>query len=855
MLTSSPEDFLHDAALAARLFPGGGEMGQRIRELDWSTTLLGPVAGWPQSLRTAVRIMLASHFPMMVHWGPELVHFYNDGYAAILQDKHPGALGQPAQPWWGEIWSFLTPIFERVRAGETTYFENQLVEPNRQGFIEEVYFTFSHSPLYDEADQIAGILATAIETTSTVINERRLAMLSHLTALTALSTQPEEAVQHLIAALSTNPADVPFALLYTHEAAAPHAHLQAWYGLPAGEPTAPATVAVAPPSDLGWPIADVLRQESPVLVPSLAARFNPWPADDWPEAPIQALLLPLPVDNGSEQTTTVLIVGLSARRPWDEAYRSFFGLVAEYAGRGLTHAAATYTAQRRAQERQDLYHIFEQAPVAIALLRAPDHRIDYFNPAFQQLFPADRLPGRTLKETYPDFVARGTIAHLDQVYTTGKTYTDTELPLVVPAGLDDSLETRYFNLIYQAYREQGLIAGVAAFFLDVTAQVLLQQQREAQQAELERLFEQAPFAIAILRGPTFVVELANAAMGQIWGPSSAHVLSRPYFEAIPEAAAPGLEQILTNVLTTGTAFFVTEAPISLVHSTTGLPEQGYVNFGFHPLYGENGHVSGVIAIGIEATEQVQARQRVQALNEELHTINEHLQRTNADLDTFVYTASHDLKAPITNIEGLLHMLQAELPVEQRNDTVEYVLTLIQDAIERFRTTLSHLTEVTRLQEGVEPAEAVDLGSLIEGVQLDLAPLLAVTPAQIDVVVTDCALLQVPAKTLRSVIYNLLSNALKYQHPERLPHIVIRCQQNEQEVELSVEDNGLGIDLEHQTELFGMFRRYHTHVDGAGVGLYMVKRMVEQAGGHVAVRSQPGVGSTFSVFFPLPAESR
>jgi|GEM_PF-6525943 len=69
-------------------------MGARIRQLDWSRTLLGPVATWPVSLRTAVGIMLGSRFPMMVHWGPKLVHFYNDGYAAILQEKHPGALGQ-----------------------------------------------------------------------------------------------------------------------------------------------------------------------------------------------------------------------------------------------------------------------------------------------------------------------------------------------------------------------------------------------------------------------------------------------------------------------------------------------------------------------------------------------------------------------------------------------------------------------------------------------------------------------------------------------------------------------------------------------------------------------------------------
>jgi hypothetical protein len=154
------------------LFKGGGEMGARMRALDWSQTLLGPVATWPQSLLTAVTIMLGSRFPMMVHWGPELVHFYNDGYATILQGKHPGALGQPAEPWWREMWPFLLDIFRPVLAGETTYFENGLVLPNRQGFVEEAYFTFSHSPIYDETGQVGGIFVTALETTAAVLQQR-----------------------------------------------------------------------------------------------------------------------------------------------------------------------------------------------------------------------------------------------------------------------------------------------------------------------------------------------------------------------------------------------------------------------------------------------------------------------------------------------------------------------------------------------------------------------------------------------------------------------------------------------------------------------------------------------------------
>ena len=340
------DDSLSDAALAAHLFPGGGEMGARIRQLEWTHTALGPVRTWPPSLRTAVSIMLGSRFPMMVHWGPELVHFYNDGYATILHHKHPGALGQPAEPWWREMWPFLCSIFEPVLAGQTTYFENGLVLPNRQGFVEEAYFTFSHSPIYDESGQVGGIFVTALETTTTVLQQRRLELLSHLTAQTTLSLLPAEAAQHIIASLATNTADIPFALLYTHEEPAPTAQLRAWFGLPAGEPTAPATLPVAPSGPSGWPLTEVLRSGQPLLVERLADRFASWPDGAWPAPPTQAYLLPLPTGSVGSRPTHVLIAGLSARRPLDEAYRTFFHLVADYAGRALARAMAAHEAQR-----------------------------------------------------------------------------------------------------------------------------------------------------------------------------------------------------------------------------------------------------------------------------------------------------------------------------------------------------------------------------------------------------------------------------------------------------------------------------------------------------------------------------
>jgi signal transduction histidine kinase len=102
-----------------------------------------------------------------------------------------------------------------------------------------------------------------------------------------------------------------------------------------------------------------------------------------------------------------------------------------------------------------------------------------------------------------------------------------------------------------------------------------------------------------------------------------------------------------------------------------------------------------------------------------------------------------------------------------------------------------------------------------------------------------------------VVYNLLSNALKYRHPDRAPDVQLTYLRHDQHPLLRVQDNGLGLDLTQGTDkLFGMFQRLHTHVEGSGIGLYMVKKVVDNSGGRIEVASQLGEGTTFTVFFPV-----
>lgn len=270
-----------------------------------------------------------------------------------------------------------------------------------------------------------------------------------------------------------------------------------------------------------------------------------------------------------------------------------------------------------------------------------------------------------------------------------------------------------------------------------------------------------------------------------------------------------------------------------------------------PSRNEQGEVVQWIGTYTDIHEHKLAQERVAQAQRLLRANNEELTRVNVDLDSFIYTASHDLKGPITNIEGLLQALADELPIEARQrPPVNDILAMLTKSVERFQRTIGQLSDVAKLQrEHGLAAAAVPLAPVVRDVALDLAPLVRAAGARLDLALDDQVAVHFLEKNLRSVVYNLLSNALKYRDPGRPPQVSLRAYPDGQHVRLTVRDNGLGIDAAGQRRLFGLFERLHDHVEGSGIGLFMVKKMVENAGGRILVSSEPGVGSTFTVLLP------
>jgi serine phosphatase RsbU (regulator of sigma subunit) len=184
--------------------------GRAVLEYPWATTPLGDLDAWPEHLRLVVRVMLSSEFPMMVVWGPELTQLYNDAFRPILgRDKHPLALGGSARDTWSEIWSEIGPLFATVLdEGEAVWSTDQRLLIERNGYPEETFFTYSYSPIHDDTGAVAGLLVVATETTSQVVDRRRLTGIGALATALVSTTTIESVAEATVGALADLP-DLP----------------------------------------------------------------------------------------------------------------------------------------------------------------------------------------------------------------------------------------------------------------------------------------------------------------------------------------------------------------------------------------------------------------------------------------------------------------------------------------------------------------------------------------------------------------------------------------------------------------------------------------------------------------------
>jgi DNA-binding NtrC family response regulator/signal transduction histidine kinase len=336
---------LSERQLIESVFAGGGDMGARMRAFDWSTTDLGPVAQWPQSLRACVRIVLGAGHPMLISWGPDYTMLYNDAYGVVVGTKHPGALGRSCREVLAEAWDFIGPRFDTVfiEGQPISTLTHQMFTFHRSHYLEECYFAFSYSPIPDDNGNIGGVLTNAIDMTERVIEDRRRQVLRDLASRTAEARHEEEVWRVSAETLGENRTSAPFAFLYDYRAGEQKACLEA-VSVETDAALHPAVIDAAGESI--WALRTALAEDC--LVVALGEHASGLSIPGWPSAPREATVLPIRLRERSE-AAGFLVLGIHPGRAFDEAYRNFVRRIAEQVAVGLASARAYEQERQRAE--------------------------------------------------------------------------------------------------------------------------------------------------------------------------------------------------------------------------------------------------------------------------------------------------------------------------------------------------------------------------------------------------------------------------------------------------------------------------------------------------------------------------
>lgn len=384
---------------------------------------------------------------------------------------------------------------------------------------------------------------------------------------------------------------------------------------------------------------------------------------------------------------------------------------------------------------------------------------------------------------------------------------------------------------------QFFFQTIAAHISSAITNVRAQKERAHSVRQLRNLFVQAPVAIALLRGPEFIVDVANECVLEIWG-RTADIVGFPLFDVLPEVVGTPIEGILKEVYSTGKRFSAGEYQIKLIRN--GHLENLFVNFVYEPLIDSNGLVDGIITVAHEITDLVTARKQAQ-------NNAEYLAELMQQKDEFLSIASHELKTPVTSVKAYIQLCQRVLNSQEK---ALVFVNKASDQVNRLEKLISDLLDVSKINAGkmVYNLEPFDFNLLLEE---SVESVQHTSPKhQIIIENSEDAIVNGDRLRIEQVINNFLTNAVKYS--PNSDRVIIRSEVRQNNVIVSVQDFGIGIEREHINKLFDRFYRVENTAmkyQGLGLGLYISSEILKRHNGSFWIESEPGKGSVF--YFRLP----
>ena len=804
-MTKATQDFLAN----------GGEMGALTRAKDWSKTSVGAVELWPQSLRTSLGILLNSKFPMFLFWGPEHICFYNDAYRPSLgmNGKHPFILGEKAADYWPEIWDFIKPLIDQVLTeGEATWHEDQFLPIYRNGKMEDVYWTFSYSPVNDETGNTAGVLVICNETTEKVKMVKKL---------------EESNTRYLNNILQT-----PSAMCVLRG------------------PEFVVEIANDLMLEL-WGIKNSEAQNKPIF-------------EALPEAKGQGLemILENVYQTGERFEAHERLVKLPRDGKIQDVYINFvYEALKEPDGiiSGIVTVANDVTSQVDARKKLEDAEQRARLAAEIAEIVTWD-----LNVPTQELIYSENLPelfghkkNKKLKRT--DIIQQ---IHPDDLSILEKAYRT-------------ALKTSIYKYEARIIKPDNSIAWIKAhgkiFFdenddpiqmigtiMDITDEKNSQQILMKSEEKFRLLADSMPQHI--WTGDALGnLNYFNKSVYTYSGINEETLNKEGWLQIVHPDDREANIKCWTEAIISGNDFLLEhrfrrydgEYRWQLSRAIAQKDEEGNIQM----------WVGTSTDIHDQKNFTDKLEKEVYERTAQLELKNKDLINMNIELQSFAYISSHDLQEPLRKIQTFASRL-ADLDEQNISAKAKTYLNRIEVSAKRMQTLIQDLLTYSRTNSADRVFVKSNLDEIAEEVKSDFSERIEETNAVVDFEPLGEATV-IPFQ-FRQLLHNLIGNSLKFYKKDEAPYIKVqanRIKGKDMKIpvdfpeklyyHMTISDNGIGFEDEYKERIFEVFQRLNTESEfsGTGIGLAIVKKIVENHKGIITAHSEKGKGATFEIYLP------